>query len=90
MKKAKDVKTISLKFPSFIYLTAFRRYSKADYWDINIPELTVVCNCSEKEAHHACQDFRAVLLNVNEEVVISSNADWELGAPQLAFSYLSR
>ena len=90
MKKAKDVKTISLKFPSFIYLTAFRKYSKADYWDINIPELTVVCNCSEKEARFACQDFKAEILNVNQEVVTSRNVEWEVNNPKLAFSFLSR
>lgn len=63
MKKTKDVKTTILKFQSFVYLTAFRKFSKAKHWEINISHLTVRCDCSEKEAEFACSDFRAIVLN---------------------------
>lgn len=64
MKKTKDVKTTTiLKFQSFVYLTAFRKFSKAKHWEINISHLTVRCDCSEKEAEFACSDFKAIVLN---------------------------
>ena len=68
MKKAKDMKKTLLKFTSSIYLLAFRKYSKASHWEINLSELTVLCNCSEKEAKIACNDFNAVILNQDEVV----------------------
>jgi hypothetical protein len=68
MKKAKDMKKTLLKFSSAIYLIAFRKFSKAKHWEINLNELTVICDCSEKEAISACKDFRAVIINADEEV----------------------
>jgi hypothetical protein len=56
-----------LKFPSAIYLIAFRKFSKAKHWEINLTDLTVICDCSEKEALYACKDFRAVLMVAAEE-----------------------
>jgi hypothetical protein len=66
MKKAKDMKKTLLKFTSSIYLLAFRKYAKASHWEVNLNELTILCNCSEKEARMACNDFNAVILNVEE------------------------
>ena len=68
MKKAKDMKKTLLKFTSSIYLLAFRKYAKASHWEVNLNELTVLCNCSEIEARMACNDFNAVILNVEEVV----------------------
>ncbi len=56
-----------LKFSSAIYLIAFRKFSKAKYWEINLNDLTVICDCSEKEALLACKDFRAVILSSERE-----------------------
>ena len=86
-KKAKDVKTTTLKFPSFVYLTAFRKYSKAKHWEINISDLTVHCDCSEKETGFACNDFRAVVVNPAEASRENpAPFSWEIGTTQLAFS----
>jgi hypothetical protein len=76
---AKDVKKYSLQFTSFIYLTAFRKYSKAAHWEIDITNLVAHCNCSEKEAKFACNEFRAILLTGNE-VINVSNQNWEVNA----------
>jgi hypothetical protein len=51
-----------LKFPSPVYLIAFRKYSKAKTWEVSLSDLTVFCDCSPKEAKSACQDFQAILL----------------------------
>lgn len=53
------MKKTLLKFPSAIYLIAFRRYSKASFWEIDLQELTMLCDCSKKEAIVACSDFKA-------------------------------
>ena len=68
MKKAKDMKKTLLKFSSLIYLTAFRKFSKASFWEINLNDLTVLCDCSEKELMFACKDFRAVLLQSADDL----------------------
>jgi hypothetical protein len=62
------MKKTLLKFTSSIYLLAFRKYSKATHWEVNLNELTILCNCSEKEARMACNDFNAVILNADETV----------------------
>lgn len=80
------MKTTTLKFPSFIYLTAFRKYSKAKHWEINISDLTVQCDCSEKETGFACNDFRAVVINAAElqaEKAVLQNQAWERAASPL-------
>jgi hypothetical protein len=83
------VKTITLQFPSFIYLTAFRKYSKAKHWEINLSDLTVLCDCSEKEANFACADFKAVVLNATESVATQTQ-NWKINTSQLAFSIPSQ
>ncbi len=62
------MKKTLLKFTSSIYLLAFRKYSKASHWEVNLNELTVLCDCSEKEARMACNDFNAIILNADEAV----------------------
>ncbi|MDQ3276995.1 MAG: hypothetical protein M3Q06_01630 [Bacteroidota bacterium] len=62
------MKKTLLKFTSSIYLLAFRKYSKASYWEIDLNELTILCNCSEKEAKIACLDFNAIILNQEQPV----------------------
>lgn len=70
----------NLKFPSFIYLTAFRKFSKAKHWEINIANLVAQCDCSEKEAVFACKEFNAVLLTGNENLDVES---WAMNATSL-------
>jgi hypothetical protein len=87
------VKTTILKFPSFIYLTAFRKYSKATHWEINISDLTVLCDCSEKEAGFACVDFNAEILRGSEtagETTLPRRQSWEIGTTPFVFSLPSR
>jgi hypothetical protein len=62
------VEKFILKFPSFIYLTAFRKYAKANTWEIDMTNLVVQCDCSYKDVLFACKEFNAVLLNSKEEV----------------------
>lgn len=88
MKKAKDMKKTFLKFTSSIYLLAFRKYSKAAHWEINLSELTVLCDCSEKEARIACSDFNAVILNP-EEVANSYELIKELGRANMSLQLSS-
>jgi hypothetical protein len=76
------VKKFSLKFPSLIYLTAFRRYAKATYWEINITNMVAHCDCSEKEATFACKEFKAVLVNENEDLDVTSQ-NWEINTTSL-------
>lgn len=61
------MKKTRLKFSSAIYLIAFRRYSKAGFWEIDLTNLTVRCDCSSAEARTACAEFGAVVL-LQEEV----------------------
>lgn len=63
------MKKTLLKFSSAIYLIAFRKYSKAKHWEINLNELTVLCDCTDKEAIVACTDFRAMILKPEEQNV---------------------
>lgn len=63
------MKKTLLKFPSVIYLISFRRYSKASYWEIDLTERTVLCDCTRKEQQVACSDFGAQLL-VSPEITI--------------------
>ena len=62
------MKRTLLKFSSIIYLIAFRKFSKAKHWEINLNDLTVTCDCSEKEALAARKDFRAIILNSHSEM----------------------
>lgn len=61
------MKKTLLKFSSAVYLIAFRKYSKASYWEINLTDLTVICDCSEKEARAASTDFKATRFALNED-----------------------
>jgi hypothetical protein len=79
------VKATILKFPSFVYLTAFRKYSKAKHWEINISDLTVLCDCSEKEAGFACNDFSATVVAASELAAPQAKS-WDIGSTQFAFS----
>lgn len=79
------MKKTLLKFTSLIYLTAFRKFSKASYWEINLNDLTVLCDCSEKEAQFACRDFRAVLLRSAEEEMIPITNMGDLGIPPVSY-----
>jgi hypothetical protein len=72
------MKKTLLKFSSIMYLIAFRKFSKAKHWEINLNDLTVVCDCSDKEALSACRDFRAVLVAAHDEVPIHGKIS-ELG-----------
>jgi hypothetical protein len=62
------MKKTLLKFPSVIYLISFRRYSRASYWEIDLTERTILCNCSKKEQQVACSDFRAEILPLPEKM----------------------
>jgi hypothetical protein len=62
------MKKTLLKFSSGIYLLAFRKFSKASFWEINLNDLTILCDCSEKEAIFACKEFNAVIINSHDEV----------------------
>jgi len=86
------VKTTILKFPSFVYLTAFRKYSKARHWEISIADLTVLCDCSAEEARNACNDFNAIELKNREENSVSQlpqSPTWEFGSAQYVFRLTS-
>lgn len=85
MKKAKDMNKTLLKFSSLVYLTAFRKFSKARYWEINLNDLTVLCDCSEKEAEFACRDFRAVLLQSAEEELMPVTNMGDLGISPVSY-----
>ena len=61
------MKKTLLKFSSAMYLIAFRKFSKATHWEINLNDLIVVCDCSDKEAMIALRDFRAVLIEPVQE-----------------------
>jgi hypothetical protein len=78
------MKKTLLKFSSLIYLTAFRKFSKANYWEINLNELTVLCDCSEKEIMYACKDFRAIILQSMEEIGTITNFG-EVGIPPVSY-----
>jgi hypothetical protein len=56
------MKKTLLKFPSAMYLIAFRRYSKASFWEIDLAALTALCDCSAKDIKIACKDFQAHVL----------------------------
>lgn len=56
------MKKIQLKFPSAVYLIAFRRYAKSPLWEIDLNNLTVQCECSAGEIAAACRDFRAEVI----------------------------
>ena len=79
------MKRTLLKFSSVVYLISFRKFSKAKYWEINLNDLTIICDCSEKEAQFACRDFRAVILTP-EEYMPSVGKIGEMGFPQAAHS----
>lgn len=70
----------NLKFPSLIYLSAFRRFSKAKHWEINITNLVAQCDCTEKEAGFACKEFKAVLLDGTEDLDVDN---WEMNETSL-------
>lgn len=67
------MKKTLLKFTSLMYLIAFRKFSKAKYWEINLQDLTVVCDCSEKEAMFAYSDFLAVTVQSPDELASLNN-----------------
>ncbi|HET7896475.1 MAG TPA: hypothetical protein VFL47_02360 [Flavisolibacter sp.] len=71
-----------LKFPSFIYLTAFRKYAKANDWEVDIRNLVIQCNCSYKDALFACSEFNAVLLTPEDNYKIDA-LEWESGSKLL-------
>jgi hypothetical protein len=71
------MKTTQLKFSSFIYLAAFRKYSKATHWEVNLTELTVICNCSPKEALNACKEFNAQIITSDEDSPVSQD-NWKV------------
>ena len=82
------MKTTILKFPSFVYLTAFRKFSKATHWEISIAELTVLCDCSAEEARFACNDFKAIELknrDENSENQLPRRPTWEFASAQYIF-----
>ena len=85
MKKAKDMKKTLLKFTSLIYLTAFRKFSKASFWEINLSDMTILCDCSEKELQFACRDFRAVVLHTAEEELVPITTMGDLGIPPASY-----
>ena len=82
------MKKTHLKFTSSIYLLAFRKYSKASHWEVNLNELTILCNCSEKEARIACSDFNAVILNPDEVVNAYSMVN-EMSLPKMSYQLSS-
>lgn len=57
-------------------MTAFRKYAKANTWEVDITNLVVQCDCSYKDVLFACQEFNAVLLNAREEVTTEA-ISWE-------------
>jgi hypothetical protein len=61
------MKKTLLKFSSTMYLIAFRKFSKAQHWEINLTDLTVICDCSDKEARIALRDFKAVMMEPVQE-----------------------
>ena len=61
-----------LKFPSPVYLSAFRKYSKAKTWEVSLSDMTAFCDCSSKEVTIACQDFQAVVMTTAEKTETSS------------------
>jgi hypothetical protein len=58
----KAMTKVYLKFPSFFYLAAFRKYAEAKNWTVNLTELSVCCICSKITLESACTDFNAVLV----------------------------
>ena len=72
----------SLKFPSLIYLTAFRKYSKAAHWEINMTNLVAHCDCSPKEASLACKEFRAELV-IEDQAMDVTGRNWEIDTTAL-------
>lgn len=74
-----------LKFSSFIYLTAFRKYSKANDWEIDITNLVVQCDCTDKEARFACQEFKAVILNSTTEIT-AGELGWDKVPKEISFA----
>jgi hypothetical protein len=76
---------VSLQFPSLVYLCAFRRYSTATCWQIDINTLQVNCHCSDREAQVACQDFQALLLTGNTTAAVCQE-----GRPAAGLSLLRR
>lgn len=74
-----------LKFSSSIYLLAFRKFSKARHWEINLNELTVYCDCSEKEAMYACKEFNAVRLIPGEAISSVPGKLAEMNLPQASY-----
>ena len=83
------MKRTLLKFTSSIYLLAFRKYSKATHWEVNLNELTVLCNCSEKEARMACNDFNAVILHADQTVPASYDLVNDLKLTNLTYQLSS-
>lgn len=79
------MKKTLLKFSSIIYLTAFRKFAKARYWEINLNDMTILCDCSEKEVQFACKDFRAVLLQSAEEELMPITNMGELSIPPISY-----
>jgi hypothetical protein len=76
------MKKTRLKFSSAIYLIAFRRYSKASYWEIDLTERTVICNCTKGELQFACTDFKAEILPLTEK---TQPLEMAVAPPELAF-----
>ena len=79
------MKKTLLKFSSAIYLIAFRKFSKAKHWEINLSDLTVYCDCSEKEAMHACMDFKAVRLTQGELMESTPGKIAEMNVPHASY-----
>ena len=83
------MKTTILQFQSLVYLTAFRKFSKAKHWEVNISHLTVLCDCSTKEAEFACSDFNATVLSSRgtslKESLASQGLTWETTGQPLSF-----
>jgi hypothetical protein len=61
---------VSLQFSSLVYLCAFRRYSTATCWQIDVNALQVNCYCSDKEVQVACRDFQASVLTGNTPATV--------------------
>lgn len=79
------MKKTLLKFSSLTYLTAFRKFSKANYWEIDLNEFTVLCDCSDKELIFACRDFRAIVLQPATEHLGTITKIGEIGFPPLSY-----
>lgn len=75
------MKKTLLKFPSAIYLIAFRRYSKASYWEIDLNELTVLCDCLQKEAKAACKEFGAQIIEKQEIIATPAMREESITIP---------